>query len=67
MPFGLHDNNHIERFDINYIFGRGPLKEHFCNTFVCNEIAMNANFYFPTISLVKLKYVIATKVLKERQ
>ena len=26
--------------------GRGLLKEHFCKTFVCSEIAINANFLF---------------------
>ena len=31
------------------MFGKGPLKEHFCKSFVkknCNEVAVNVNFHF---------------------
>ena len=28
-----------------YMVGRGLLKKHFCKTFVCSEIATNANFH----------------------
>ena len=28
------------------MFGRGPLKEHFYKSFICNEIAVNDNFHF---------------------
>ena len=34
---------------------------------ISNEIAINANFHFPIISVWKFKAAIATKVLKQRQ
>ena len=36
----------VKRLQQKKVFFSGPLNEHFCKSFVCNEIAVNVNFHF---------------------
>ena len=56
FPFGCHGNQskRLCIYNKKTMFGKGPLKEHFCKSSVkkfCNEVSVNANFYFfPIVS-----------------
>ena len=54
------------------MFGRGPLNEHFCKSFVCSEIAVNVNFNFYSfpmpivdmcdINLVRISFMVSEEM-----